>query len=114
TWTARVAQVTTEILTSLGVSSAALSSREWTEATGIYHCTNSGEATWFEFAEAVLQADPRREEHRATRVEPITSAEYPTAAPRPGYTVLDATRVRERFGGELPPWEADLSRALRS
>ncbi|HLK40150.1 MAG TPA: dTDP-4-dehydrorhamnose reductase [Polyangiaceae bacterium] len=83
------------------------------EARGIYHLAGAGAATRFELARAVIELDPRRAEHRAKRVEPIATADYPLPAPRPAFAPLDCRKALERFGVELPPWRYALARALR-
>ena len=73
-------------------------------AAGVYHMTAGGSTTWYEFARTILADDPRRDEQVCRAVLPITSAEYPTAAKRPAYSVLDNTKLNERFGVRLPTW----------
>jgi dTDP-4-dehydrorhamnose reductase len=83
------------------------------EARGIYHLAGAGVATRFELAQAVIADDPRAQEHRVRRVEPVTSAEYPLPAPRPAFAPLDCEKMKRRFGIALPPWREALARALR-
>lgn len=71
---------------------------------GTYHLSAAGQTTWSEFARAILARDPRRAEHRCTDVTPISTAEYPTPARRPRYSVLDNGRMRRSFGVALPNW----------
>jgi dTDP-4-dehydrorhamnose reductase len=76
---------------------------------GVFHITNSGEATWFEFAQAILAAaglDP-------ARVLPISTAEYPTAARRPAYSVLDNAAMRLHGLPLLPDWNETLERLVK-
>jgi dTDP-4-dehydrorhamnose reductase len=72
--------------------------------SGILHLTNSGEATWFDFARvavALAGLDPER-------VVPCATADYPTPARRPAYSVLGSERRRPRGLPELPPWQESL------
>jgi dTDP-4-dehydrorhamnose reductase len=73
-------------------------------ASGLLHLTNSGETTWFLLARAAVALaglDPGR-------IFPCTTAEYPTPARRPAYSVLGSER-REALGlPPLPPWEDSL------
>jgi dTDP-4-dehydrorhamnose reductase len=69
-------------------------------AAGVYHLTASGATTWYGFARAILGDTPEQQ-----RLRPITTDEYPTAATRPRYSVLDNRKVRERFGVQLPSWD---------
>lgn len=73
--------------------------------SGVYHMTAAGSTTWYEFARTILADDPRRDEQVCRDILPITSAEYPTAAKRPAYSVLDNTKLLERFGVRLPTWK---------
>ncbi|MBP1633272.1 MAG: dTDP-4-dehydrorhamnose reductase [Acidobacteria bacterium] len=73
-------------------------------ATGILHLTNSGEATWFEFARAAVAAaglDPGR-------IVPCATADYPTPARRPAYSVLGSERRRPLGLAEPPAWRESL------
>jgi dTDP-4-dehydrorhamnose reductase len=71
--------------------------------TGTFHLTNSGEATWHDFATAILaEAGIERP------VEAITTAEYPTRARRPAYAVLDNRAWRELGEAPLPHWREGL------
>ena len=66
---------------------------------GTYHLTNSGSTSWHGFAQAIVE-----EAGLSVPVEPIGTADYPTPAPRPAYSVL-ANRAWERLGeAPLPPW----------
>ena len=70
---------------------------------GTYHLTNSGSTSWQGFAQAIVE-----EAGLSVPVEPIGTADYPTPAPRPAYSVL-ANRAWERLGeAPLPPWRDGL------
>lgn len=73
-------------------------------SSGIYHMTASGSTTWYDFARRILADDPRSVEHVCRTVRPTTSAEYAQPAQRPAYSVLDNTKLAQRFGVTLPPW----------
>jgi len=77
---------------------------------GIYHCTNTGETTWFGFTRAIFEelgADPER-------VLPTTTAAFPRPAPRPAYSVLGNRRWIEAGLDPLPHWRAALHDAFAS
>jgi dTDP-4-dehydrorhamnose reductase len=79
-------------------------------AGGIYHCTNTGETTWFGFTRAIFEelgADPER-------VVPTTTAAFPRPAPRPAYSVLGNRRWIEAGLDPLPQWRAALHDAFAS
>lgn len=75
---------------------------EW--KSGIYHFTNGGETTWFEFTKEIytlLGADP-------TLVSPISSDKYKSKAVRPKFSVLDTSKIRTTFSLEIPDWKESL------
>ena len=77
-------------------------------APGIYHCTGSGETTWFGFAQAIFEeigADP-------ARVLPTTTDAFPRPAPRPAYSVLSMTSWRRPGLTPMPHWRDTLHRAF--
>jgi dTDP-4-dehydrorhamnose reductase len=82
-------------------------------ASGIYHMTAGGSATWYEFAKAVLAGDPHAPTQTCRSVRPITTAEYPTPAKRPAYSVLDCGKIEQRFGVRLPSWQSQWSAVAR-
>lgn len=77
---------------------------------GVFHLTNQGETTWFEFARAVVEAAGGD----TGRVQPITTAELdpPRPAPRPANSVLDNLAWRCLGAELLPPWQDGLGRLL--
>jgi dTDP-4-dehydrorhamnose reductase len=75
--------------------------------SGVMHIANDGEATWFEVAARVFE--------RAGRQDLLTAcstADFPTPARRPRYSVLDTTRLDEQLGGPLPSWADAVDRFL--
>ncbi len=83
------------------------------QLAGTYHLVASGDTSWHGFATAIFAA---ASEHglltRAPRVVPITSAEFPTPARRPAWSLLDNTGFAESFGLALPDWHDGLSRVM--
>lgn len=75
---------------------------------GIYHAVNSGEATWCEFASVIVARAGI-----AAEVRPVASKDYPTAARRPAYSVLDNTKMARALGRPIPHWTEALDRYLR-
>ena len=81
--------------------------------SGIRHLTATGETTWHGFAEAVVAgAHARGRLARAVPVEPIATADYPTPAARPVYSVLDTSRLVADLGIVLPDWTTGLAMIL--
>ena len=81
--------------------------------SGTWHLTAAGQTTWHGFAVAIIEAAIERGLlARRPRVTPISSAEWPTAAVRPAFSVLDCSRGAQDFGLRLPTWEDELDRAL--
>lgn len=73
----------------------------------IYHYSNEGEATWFEFAQEIMILA-----HLPCRVFPIPSSEYPTPAIRPAYSVMDKTKIKEDFKIQIPHWKESLKKCI--
>jgi dTDP-4-dehydrorhamnose reductase len=95
------------------------------EVRGTYHLTAAGETTWYDFARAILDEAseasgdlpwfPAATGGRpviAKRVVPISTAEYPTPARRPPYSVLSNSRLLETFGVALLDWRTQLRRCF--
>jgi dTDP-4-dehydrorhamnose reductase len=77
---------------------------------GIYHYTNEGNITWYDFARQI-QALGREKDllNRECTLTPCTSAEYPAKVKRPSYSVLDKTKIRTALGITVPGWERSLN-----
>lgn len=70
---------------------------------GVYHFTNSGATTWCDFAREIF-----RQASMTVEVKALTSDQYPTAARRPKYSVLDTSRFRRTFNFPIPEWRDSL------
>jgi len=83
------------------------------QLSGTWHLTASGQTSWHGFAEAIFsEAVAAGVLAKAPRVEAISSAEYPTPAKRPSWSVLDNRKLQQDFGIVLPPWEEGLRRVI--
>ena len=76
---------------------------------GIYHFSNEGVISWYDFTKAI---------HRLAgittcRVRPLHTAEYPTPANRPHYSVLDKTKIKQTYALEVPYWEESLAECIK-
>ena len=77
------------------------------DASGIVHATNSGDCTWFEFAREIV-----KDAGLPTEVRPVSSQQMARPAPRPAYSVLSTTSIRQ-YGIEMPGWQNALGRYLQ-
>ena len=75
-----------------------------TTHSGIYHFSNEGHITWYDFAVAIkeLSGSP-------CIVNPISTSQFPTAAKRPFYSVLDKTKIQQTFGVKVNNWKTSLA-----
>lgn len=74
---------------------------------GIYHFTNKGETTWYNFAKAILEMIASK-----TPLKPCTTAEYPTPAKRPAYSVLSLDKIEKELHISIPSWQDALARYI--
>jgi dTDP-4-dehydrorhamnose reductase len=72
-------------------------------AYGVYHFSNEGVTSWFDFATAIFEISGM-----STRVLPIPGSEYPTAAARPAYSVMDKSKIKNTFNITIPHWRKSL------
>lgn len=79
--------------------------------SGTYHLACAGIASWHEFASRIIELLPEAE-RKCRSVDGITTAEYPTPAKRPAYSILDCGKLQKTFGLRLPDWEASLRLVL--
>jgi dTDP-4-dehydrorhamnose reductase len=120
TWSRAVAEATVKILAQL-TSQDSSPANSFLRVSGIYHLTAAGETTWYDFARAILEeaahlspavewfGDATRGRPLITRrIIPIATAEYPTLAARPAFSVLSNSHLIRTFGVELPHWRAQL------
>ena len=73
----------------------------------IYHYSNEGVASWYDFACAIMA-----ESGLACAVRPLETHEYPTRATRPAYSVLNKAKIRRDFGLSIPHWMDGLKRCI--
>ena len=76
---------------------------------GIYHFSNEGVCSWYDFTLAIH----RLAGIRTCRVSPLHTDEYPAKAPRPHYSVLDKTKIKHTLGITIPHWEESLENCLK-
>lgn len=74
---------------------------------GIYHFTNEGVASWFDFTKAIFELSGK-----TTVVNPIPTSQYPTPAKRPLYSVLSKMKIKNTYGVNIPYWRDSLKKCL--
>ena len=75
---------------------------------GIYHFSNEGVISWYDFTKAIHRLAGITTCH----VRPLHTSEYPTAAQRPPYSVLDKTKIKQTYCVEIPYWEEALRECI--
>ena len=75
---------------------------------GVYHFSNEGVISWYDFTKAIHRIAGITTCH----VRPLHTSEYPTPARRPHYSVLDKTKIKNVFGIEIPYWEESLKECI--
>ena len=75
---------------------------------GIYHYSNEGVCSWFDFAKEICELSGHN-----CNITPIHSQEYPSKVTRPHYSVLDKTKFKETFGIPVPYWKDSLKKCIK-
>jgi dTDP-4-dehydrorhamnose reductase len=78
------------------------------DLSGIFHFSNEGVTSWYEFAIEILKL-----KNLKTSMSPITTAEYPTPAKRPSYSVLDKTKIKSALNIKIPHWTESLHQCVQ-
>lgn len=82
---------------------------------GIYHLTNKGSCSWFEFTEQIFShLNQLGQKLKTTTLVPIKTSEYPTLAKRPVNSRLDNGKFETQFGFEMPSWKDALKKDLKT
>jgi dTDP-4-dehydrorhamnose reductase len=76
--------------------------------SGIYHFSNEGVISWYDFTKAIHRLAGISTCH----VRPLHTSEYPTPAARPHYSVLDKTKIKHTYHIEIPYWEDSLKECI--
>ncbi len=74
---------------------------------GIYHYTNEGHCTWFDFAQYIMELGQRK-----CVVHPVGTDQYPTKARRPAYSILSKEKIKLTYGITIPEWQEALQRCF--
>jgi len=92
--------------------------RVWTGQSGTYHLVNTGETTWYGFAQAIVEDYAKLGlmpplKTAVQNIQAITTQEYPTPAARPENSRLSCEKLKQDFGLTLPHWREALQSELR-
>lgn len=90
-----------------GVSQGGLSGGKYSK-TGVYHYSNEGVCSWYDFTKMIAAYSGQTE----CDVQPCHSNEFPSPVKRPAYSVLDKTKIKEVFGVEVPYWTDSLQKCI--
>lgn len=102
TWTGNLAEAISQLIPRLGP-----------ESFGTYQYTNSGVCSWYDFAIAIFEEAAQLDfPLKVQRVIPITTAEYPTPAKRPAFSVLSTVKISALLGTYPPHWRQGLRQML--
>lgn len=77
------------------------------DKTGIYHFSNEGVCSWFDFAKAICEMSGN-----TCDIRPCHSDEFPSPVARPHFSVLDKTKIKQTFGIRIPYWTDSLKRCI--
>jgi dTDP-4-dehydrorhamnose reductase len=100
TWAADLAETIMNIVSSVIRNQVAFNA-------GIYHYSNEGVCSWYDFALAIAQ-----EAGLNCKVNPILSNEFKSVAKRPSYSVLDKSKIKENYNLEIPHWRESLKKCI--
>ncbi|PSN16432.1 dTDP-4-dehydrorhamnose reductase [filamentous cyanobacterium CCT1] len=107
TWAQQISEVISQLLPMFNTPALDL------EKMGVYNCTNSGVASWYDFAIAIFEeAQELGFPLKIKHVHPITTDEFPTLAQRPAYSVLSNQKLISILGASAPHWRSSLRQML--
>ncbi len=89
---------------------AIVETRKYEGNTGIYHYSNEGVCSWFDFTKMIAEYSGQME----CDIQPCHSDEFPSPVTRPSYSVLDKTKIKEIFGVKVPYWTDSLKVCLKN
>ena len=85
-----------------------IENRKFDGKTGIYHYSNEGVCSWFDFTKLIAEIAGNKE----CNIQPCHSDEFPSPVKRPAFSVLDKTKVKETFGIKVPYWTESLRKCM--
>ncbi len=87
-----------------------LENRKWEGNDGVYHYSNEGVCSWFDFTKMIAEYAGNTE----CDVKPCHSDEFPSKVKRPAYSVLDKTKIKNTFGITVPYWTDSLKKCIKN
>lgn len=78
--------------------------------TGIYHYSNEGVTSWFDFTKMIAEIAGNQD----CDIQPCHSSEFPSLVTRPSYSVLDKTKIKKTFGLTIPYWTESLKKCINN
>ena len=85
-----------------------IENRKYEDKTGIYHYSNEGVCSWFDFTKMIAEYAG----NNACDIQPCHSDEFPSPVKRPAFSVLDKTKVKDTFGIKVPYWTDSLRKCM--
>ena len=93
--------------------------RKYEGKDGIYHYSNEGVCSWYDFTKMIQQIAVELKTHNSELItqcdiQPCHSNEFPSPVKRPSYSVLDKTKIKETFGVKVPYWTDSLKKCIKN
>jgi dTDP-4-dehydrorhamnose reductase len=85
-----------------------IESDKWENGCEVYHFCNRGEASWYDLAQEIVKIS-----NLNCKIIPVSSEEYGSKVKRPGYSILDTSKISEKFSLEIRPWKETVGECLR-
>ena len=98
-----------DLADAIGVILSSFAGSTGESPTGIYHFSNEGVCSWYDFTKAIAALAG----HESCDIQPCHSDEFPSKVHRPAYSVLDKTKIKETFGVQVPYWTEPLGKVIQ-
>lgn len=85
-----------------------LSKEDFKNKSKIYHYSNEGVLSWYDFARAIMEIG-----NVNCNIKPIETKDYPTPAKRPSYSLMNKTKIKEDFNVSIPYWRDSLKDCIK-
>ena len=111
TWARLIAETTAQIL-----RQSFAERKQNAFVSGVYHLTAAGETTWYGFAKKIAEIAQQldtRDDLKIRNIDPISTEEYPTPAPRPKNSRMATAKLEQNYNLTMPGWETVLELCMR-